>query len=789
MPSTSYISGSERRTLYIMLGIGAVGIVAGLGFGAGTFWPTFLVDAIFFLTLGLGGVVFVAVNHVSNSAWSTAIRRVPEAMSAYLPFGAVALLICFFGRESLYEWSHWGARVAHESSAFKTTYLSTPFFFARMAAILGVWIWLARLLRRESYAQDVDIPSDTTVARTLRLRKYSALFLALFGLTFTVASFDWIMSLEPEFYSTIFAFYVFSGLFVAGIACITLLVLLLQRRGYLSEVHAGHLHSLGKLLFAFTTFWAYIWLCQYLLVYYANLPEETAYYLRRTTDPGWNILFLSNIALGWIVPFGILQSRGVKRSGHWLIAASAVVLVGHWLDLYLMIVPANAATPTFGLVDLALAVGFLALFLLAFVHGLAAARLVPVNDPYLEESLWHEHREEPEAVTARNRGGNRTLVVSTLAFTVACIVWGAIGATAPIFRNLYHLTDFETALLVALPVIAGALGRVPAGMLVYRYGAGKVFGAILIVAALSVAAASFGASYGLLIVWSILAGVAGSVFPAGVSLVTRWFSGEQQGAALGIFGLGNVGQSIAYIAAPALAVSVGMELSFRVLGAIAGVCGLAMLLLTRRTDADAGVIRERSVPWRSLSLWTLSLFYFLTFGGFLALGIYLPTFLTGIFGLSALDAGGRVAGYALVAVLMRPVGGWIADRFGGARVLLVTFSSTALLSLGLISGNLFVFTIGALGVAAMLGAGSGAVTRMVVEFFPGAVATVSGIVGAVGGIGGFFPLLVLYIVYDRTGSYTLGFLSLSCFALACLAVNYLSFVRREDTRRRPFVLD
>lgn len=183
----------------------------------------------------------------------------------------------------------------------------------------------------------------------------------------------------------------------------------------------------------------------------------------------------------------------------------------------------------------------------------------------------------------------------------------------------------------------------------------------------------------------------------------------------------------------------------------------------------------------SKTAWILSPFYFLTFGGFVPLGLYLPTLLREIFNLTPTDAGARTAGFVLLATAMRPVGGILADKIGGARVLLFVFAAIAVLSLLLSFASIVPFTIGALGCAAALGLGNGAVFKLVPQYFPNETATVTGLVGAFGGLGGFFPPLELGFVKDATGSYTIGFVLLSLFALVCLAVNYLSFIRNEKT--------
>ena len=392
MSDKNFITSREQKILFVMLGIGVTGFAAGLYTNDPRLWPSFLLNAFFFLTLALGAAVFVSINHVANAGWGTAIRRVPEAMMSYLPLGALAMLALFFGRDTLYEGLRSFFGYNGKPMVFKNAYLSTPFFFSRMAVFLGLWVLLAWLIKRESRRQDVD----GDLGHTSKSRKYAAIFLAVFALTFTFASFDWLMSIEPLFYSTIYAFYTISGLLLAGFAAITILVILLRRRGFLPEVNENHLHNLGKLVFGFSTFWAYIWLCQYLLIYYANLPEETIYYLRRMQTPGWKALFFLNIFLNWLIPFALLLSRGAKRSEGWLLLACGIVLVGHWIDLYVMIFPALEHSALIGLVDVAIVIGFASLFLQSFLAGLRKAALLPKRDPYLAESLWQEPREAPD---------------------------------------------------------------------------------------------------------------------------------------------------------------------------------------------------------------------------------------------------------------------------------------------------------------------------------------------------------------------------------------------------------
>jgi NNP family nitrate/nitrite transporter-like MFS transporter len=787
MQQHSLIQGRGQKALFGLLGAGVLGFLAGLYFNDARMWPVFLLNSFYFLTIALGAVVFVAIQHVSNAGWSAAIRRVPEAMMTYVPVGAVLLLAVFFGRHAIYEWSH-GIEATNDAMRAKAIFLSTPFFFARMVVILAAWMLFARLLWRESRRQD----EDGELRHTERSKKISAGFLAAFAVTFSVASFDWMMSLEPEFYSTIFAFYCFAGLFLSGIAAITLAIIILRKRGYLQQVNEDHLHNLGKLLFGFSTFWAYIWLSQYLLIYYANLPEETIFYINQTVTPGWRAIFFANLFLNWIIPFLMLISRKAKRNQAWLAAASIIVLVGHWVDLYLIVLPTSHASALPGLIDIALALGFASLFIQTVASALSQIPLMPVHDPYLVESLALHSLETPEPAFGSDRRASRQLALATLGFAVSFAVWGMVGALAPKFREMYGLSAFQTSLLIAVPVLLGSIGRLPMGILADKLGGRKVFGLLLLFCLFPALGATFSRSYGALLAWGFLIGFAGTSFSVGVAFSSKWFPARQQGTALGIYGMGNIGQSIAVFGAPALvAATSDWRIPFWVFGAAAGVMGVIFLLSARNAEAKTEPKKFHeyfAILRRERLSWALSLFYFMTFGGFVALSIYLPTLLKDLFGLSPTDAGARVAGFVLVATTMRPIGGWLADRYGGAHVLVLVLGLIAVLALGMTSSSMPVFTVGALGTAALLGLGNGAVFKLVPEYFPRETGTVTGLVGAAGGLGGFFPPLVLGVIKGQTGSYELGFIFLSGFALICLAVNYFAFLRREEEDDKKIAL-
>lgn len=378
-------------------------------------------------------------------------------------------------------------------------------------------------------------------------------------------------------------------------------------------------------------------------------------------------------------------------------------------------------------------------------------------------------------------GAARALFLATTAFAVSFAVWGLLAALAPTFAQLYNLSTTEKSLMIAIPVLLGSLGRLIAGMFADRFGGRLTFSALLVFSALPAIAIGFSTSYTQLLIFGLILGVAGTTFPVGVGFASKWFAREKQGTALGIYGAGNIGQSIAVFFAPVLALQFGdWRTVFFVFAAITLVWGIVFYLFAR--DADVKVqpktlAENLRVLKTSKVAWILSLFYFLTFGGFVALALYLPTFLREIFSLSATDAGARTAGFVLLATALRPVGGILADKIGGEKVLIFVFGAIAGLALLLSFSSIAPFTIGALGCAAALGLGNGAVFKLVPQHFPNETATVTGLVGAFGGLGGFFPPLELGFVKEATGSYAIGFVLLSLFALICLAINYFAFLR------------
>jgi NNP family nitrate/nitrite transporter-like MFS transporter len=382
-------------------------------------------------------------------------------------------------------------------------------------------------------------------------------------------------------------------------------------------------------------------------------------------------------------------------------------------------------------------------------------------------------------MTHRSHGPGAMLALATVAFTACFYGWSLLGPLGPDLQAELGLSDFQTSVMVAVPVLLGSLMRIPLGWLTDRRGGRVVFTALMAFSVLPlVALAVWHDSFGVLIALGLLLGFAGASFAVGVPFVNGWYEPQRQGFALGVYGMGMGGTVLAGLTAPAIADEWGLAAPFWVAaGLLAVVCVMFALLAgnapsDRPAGARPGMLAALSVfrgPGSGRA-WALTLFYFLAFGGFVAMFLYLPKLLTEVHDLTKADAGARAAGFALLAVIGRPSGGWLSDRIGAPRVLLVSFATVAALALVLAVAYtaMVPLTIACLVMAVALGLGTGAVFKLVPEWFPDRVGAVTGIVGAAGGLGGFFPPLVMGVVKGATGGYALGFVLMAGVAGCCL---------------------
>ncbi len=390
-----------------------------------------------------------------------------------------------------------------------------------------------------------------------------------------------------------------------------------------------------------------------------------------------------------------------------------------------------------------------------------------------------------------NPGARRALILALISFFACFYVWSLFGPLGPKIQHDLKLTEVQLSWIVAIPVVLGSVLRIPMGMLTDRWGGRAMFTGLMLYTAVPAALiAIFHSGFWVLVALGFLLGVAGSSFAIGVPFVSRWTPPQRQGTVLGIYGMGMGGTVVAALTAPTLAERFGLFAPF----AIGVVLMLSLGAIFWLVGRDAPTARPRTalieplrVFVRESRAWALTLFYFLAFGGFVAMFLYLPKLLVSVYHLQRADAGYRAAGFALLAVVARPIGGWASDRFGAERVLIVSFAGISALAATLTSfyTQIIPLTIACLTMAVCLGLGTGAVFKMVGNEFPKQVGAVTGVVGAAGGLGGFFPPLVMGAVKTAFGSYTLGFLLLAFTGVLCLAVLTLMIMRPSAPASAP----
>lgn len=371
----------------IALAVGIVALVVSfLGYfvDKGQFFFSYLTAFMFWFSIALGALFLTLLHHATNAKWSIVIRRFTENTMTGLPLMILFFIPVAFGIHELYHWSHQDA-VAHDALLqAKSGYLNQTFFLIRTAVYFLIWFLLCRTLYRTSLQQDQN-PNPEQINK---MRFISAPGLILFALTTTYASFDWVMSLDPHWYSTIFGLYIFAGSVVAILSFLTILVIFIHSKGLLKDtITEEHYHDLGKLLFGFVIFWAYMGFSQYFLQWYANIPEETIWYAHRW--PGsWKIFSMIIIFGHFVVPFFLMMPRAAKRKTKPMLAMSIWLLLMHWVDLYWLIFPNfHKETAHLSWMDLTTLIGIGGIFIWFVWQKFEKYAVVPLNDPHLMTSI------------------------------------------------------------------------------------------------------------------------------------------------------------------------------------------------------------------------------------------------------------------------------------------------------------------------------------------------------------------------------------------------------------------
>lgn len=363
-------------------------------------FTTLWMNNVFFTGLGIIGLFFVAIHYAAQAGWSAGIIRIPLSMGNWIPISGILMLILFFvTNHTVFHWTHGylyeeGGEQYDKIISGKAGFFFWPgeaggfpiFYIIRMVLFFAMWYWFYAIIRKNLLAEDLE---DKPVY-WYKNRSTSAWFLVFFAVSSSVAAWDWVMSIDTHWFSTMFGWYVFASWWVTGLAMITLICAHLKEAGYLKVVNSNHLHDLGKYMFAFTIFWTYIWFSQFLLIWYANIPEESVYFVERMTTSPYSWIFYTNLIMNFVLPFLLLMTRDSKRQIAMLKVVCPIIIVGHWFDFYNMITPGIMQNQgALGLLEIGVALMFLAAYLLVVLGSLAKIPLVGKNHPTLAESLNH----------------------------------------------------------------------------------------------------------------------------------------------------------------------------------------------------------------------------------------------------------------------------------------------------------------------------------------------------------------------------------------------------------------
>ncbi|MDC0478571.1 quinol:cytochrome C oxidoreductase, partial [Flavobacteriaceae bacterium] len=340
------------------------------------------VAAFFFMMIALGVLAFYAIQYASQAGWSPVLYRVMEAITYYLLPGAlIVLLIAIIGDKHIFIWMDPEVVAHDEIIQGKSSWLNKPWFIVRALIFIGGWSLYRYFSRKFSLAQDNDSGN-----KYFKLNfRISAAFLVFFIYTESMMSWDWIMSVDPHWFSTLFGWYLLASMLVSGITVIALITIYLKSKGHLDVVNDSHLHDLAKFMFGFSVFWTYLWFSQFMLIWYANIPEEVTYYITRIED--YTIPFFGMIIMNFIFPFLVLINSDYKRIPWFIVMAGIVILIGHYVDVFNMIMPATVIDRWyFGLPEISALALFSGLFLLIVFYSLSKAPLLVKGNPYIKES-------------------------------------------------------------------------------------------------------------------------------------------------------------------------------------------------------------------------------------------------------------------------------------------------------------------------------------------------------------------------------------------------------------------
>jgi hypothetical protein len=370
-----------------------IGIVTNHTEGNQRFWAGLLFNGFFFFGISLGALFFYALQHATETAWTVLLRRVFEAIFSFLPYGAIVLVIVFaagsFHIHHLYHWMDpevYNPESEHYDTilANKAAFLNQPFFWIRTLVYLTTFLFAAYWFRKQSLLED-QIGGTEIHYKSYRR---GALFLVFFAVFSSTLSWDWIMSIDAHWFSTMFGWYTFSGMWISGMITATILTVYLRSRGFLPLLTDSHIHDMGKWVFAVSFLWSYLWFSQFMLIWYSNIPEEVTYFMTRFEH--YKVLFFTTFFVNFALPMVVLIARDAKRNVKFLITVGSIIFIGHWMDVFLMVAPGTMHEHgQIGFMEIGIFLMFLGAFIFIVMNQLTKANLVPTKSPFLDESIQH----------------------------------------------------------------------------------------------------------------------------------------------------------------------------------------------------------------------------------------------------------------------------------------------------------------------------------------------------------------------------------------------------------------
>jgi hypothetical protein len=354
------------------------------------FLGNLLVDSFFFFAIGLGALYFLALQYATETGWYASVKRIIEGVAGYLPYGIALMLVTLLTLSlmkggGIYVWMD-QAHVEHDPILVKkSAYLNQGFFWIRTLVYMAVYFIFWRGFKMRSLEED----KIGGTAIHFKNYKKAALFLVFFAVFSSTSAWDWIMSIDAHWFSTLFGWYVFAGMWCSTMVVLVTLTLYLKKQGYLSKVNENHIHDLGKWTFATSFLWSYLWFSQFMLIWYANIPEEVTYHLTRIED--FKLLYFGMFFINFAFPMLLLMSRDAKRHAGVLTTVGVIIFAGHWVDAYLMVMGGSMGKNAYiGAMEIGMALLFLGFFIRIILTNLSKAPLMPVNHPFLDESIHHE---------------------------------------------------------------------------------------------------------------------------------------------------------------------------------------------------------------------------------------------------------------------------------------------------------------------------------------------------------------------------------------------------------------